>query len=62
MKNLDSKTCGASATGWNVYRFTGEGQVFIGSRENDFDAFELAEPGDQIQHGLDGAVENVGAR
>jgi len=58
----NSEKNGASATGWNVYRGTGEAQGLVGSAETYEAARRLAQHGDQIQRGLDGEVENVVAR
>jgi hypothetical protein len=63
MNTTDSKTCGASATGYNVYRFI-EGrpeteQEYVGAFETMEAALRAAKSGDQIQAGLDGDVTNV---
>ena len=59
MAATDSRTCGASPTGWNVYRTQGDDetqQALVGSAPTQDEARRLARPGDQIQQGLDGEV------
>jgi hypothetical protein len=63
MAPTNSETCGASSTGYNVYRFRESGregdQEFVGSAATLDEALRLARAGDQIQQGLRGEVLNV---